>query len=209
MNRYGWRPSIHTQGDRTLDLVLDAFEAANNERSIQDRRWIVEHVPLVHPDQMTRIKRLGVMVSAQYQPYFRAGRMLREWGIERTEQAVPIKDMLDQGIIVSGGSDWPSMPNNPFLIMYYYITRNTLDAGPVGMDQRLGRMQALRVLTLNNAYLTYDEDIKGSIEPGKLADFVILSDDLLTIPEEEIKEIVALATYVGGRKVYSNPDADF
>jgi predicted amidohydrolase YtcJ len=209
MNRYGWRPSIHTQGDRTLDLVLDAFEAANNERSIQDRRWIVEHVPLVHPDQMTRIKRMGVMVSAQYQPYFRAGRMLREWGIERTEQAVPIKDMLDQGIIVSGGSDWPSMPNNPFLIMYYYITRNTLDAGPVGMDQRLGRMQALRVLTLNNAYLTYDEDIKGSIEPGKLADFVILSDDLLTIPEEEIKEIVALATYVGGRKVYSNPDADF
>ena len=209
MNRYGWRPSIHTQGDGTLDLVLDAFETANQERSIQDRRWIVEHVPLVHPEQMVRIKRLGVMVSAQYQPYTRAGRMLREWGRERTEQALPIRDMLEQGIIVSGGSDWPSFPNNPFLIMYYYITRNTLDAGPIGIDQSLDRLQALRVMTLNNAYLTYDEEIKGSIEPGKLADFLILSDDILTVPEEDIKDIVPLATYVGGNRVYSNPNGDF
>jgi predicted amidohydrolase YtcJ len=209
MNRYGWRPTVHVQGDKTLDLVLDAYEAADQERSIIGRRWIVEHVPLVHPEQMQRIKRLGVMVSAQYQPYTRAPTMLREWGRERTETAVPMREFLDNGIIVSGGSDWPSFPNNPFLNIYYYVTRNTLDLGPVGEDQRITRVEALRVMTLNNAYLTYEEKIKGSIEPGKLADFVILSKDLTTVPEDQIREIVPLATYVGGRNVYSRPASGF
>lgn len=205
MNRYGWRPTVHAQGDRTLDLVLDAYEAANRERSIIDRRWIVEHVPLIHPEQMDRIKRLGVMISAQYQPYTRASTMLRQWGKDRTEMALPMRDILDKGIIVSGGSDWPSFPNNPFLSIYYYVTRNTIDLGPVGVDQKISRMEALRVMTLNNAYLTYEEEIKGSIQAGKLADFVILSADLMSVPEEQIKEIVPLATYVGGRNVYSRP----
>jgi len=209
MNRYGWRPTIHAQGDRTLDLVLDAFEAANQERSIIGRRWIVEHVPLVDSGQMQRIKRLGVMVSAQYQPYTRAQTMFRQWGRERTEQALPMREFLEQGIVVSGGSDWPSFPNNPFLTMYYYITRNTLDMGPVGVEHKITRQQALRVMTLNNAYLTYEEEIKGSIEPGKLADFVILSNDLLTVAEDKIGEIVPLATYVGGKNVYSKPNGGF
>jgi predicted amidohydrolase YtcJ len=209
MNRYGWRPAIHIQGDRTLDLVLDAFEAANNEQSILGRRWIVEHVPLVHTEQMERIKRLGVMVSAQYQPYTGARSMLRQFGRERLEQALPMRDFLDQGIIVSGGSDWPSYPNNPILNIYFYVTRNSLDLGPVGVEQRISRMEALRVMTLNNAYLTYEEKIKGSIEEGKLADFVILSEDLLTVPESQIQEITPLATYVGGRNVYSKPGGGF
>jgi predicted amidohydrolase YtcJ len=209
MNRYGWRPTVHAQGDRTLDLVLDAYEAANRERSILDRRWIVEHVPLIHPEQMDRIKQLGVMISAQYQPYTRSRTMLREWGKDRTEMALPMRDILDKGIIVSGGSDWPSFPNNPFLSIYYYVTRNTLDMGPVGVDQKISRMEALRVMTLNNAFLTYEEEIKGSIEAGKLADFVILSADIMSVPEEHIKDIVPLATYVGGRNVYSKPQGGF
>ena len=69
INRLGWRPAIHITGDRTLDVVLDAYESADRERSIRDRRWIVEHIPLVHADQMQRMKRLGIAVSAQFQPH--------------------------------------------------------------------------------------------------------------------------------------------
>jgi hypothetical protein len=205
INHYGWRPSIHVAGDRTLDLVLDAYGAADRDRSIRDRRWIVEHIVLVHDDQIRRMKQLGVMVSAQFQPYARAGNMLREWGRERTEHVMRLKDLLDNGIIVSGGSDWPGAPNNPFINIHYYVTRDTLQLGPVGLDQKISRQDAIRVMTLNNAYLTYEEHLKGSIEPGKVADFVILSGDILTIPEGQIRDIHPLATYVDGRPVYTRP----
>lgn len=203
INRYGWRPAIHITGDRTLDLVLDAYEAADRERSIRDRRWIVEHIPLVHADQIARLKRLGVGVSAQFQPYAGAEAMRRRLGRERADYAVPMRDLIDAGLVVSGGSDWPGAPNNPFINIYFYVTRQTLDAGVVGSDQRISRLEALRVMTLNNAWLTFEEQLKGSIETGKLADFVILSDDLLTVPEEQIKTITPVATYVGGRRVFS------
>lgn len=209
MNRYGWRPAIHITGDRTLDLVLDAYEAADRQRSIRDRRWIVEHIPLVHPDQMQRMKRLGVLVSAQFQPYNDSGNLLKRLGPERTERAVPMREMLDAGLVVSGGSDWPGAPNNPFVNIYFYVTRRTLKQGTVGPAQKITREEALRVETINNAYLTFDEHLKGSIEPDKLADFVILSGDVLTVPEEAIRDIRPLAVYVGGRQVYSRPGGGF
>jgi predicted amidohydrolase YtcJ len=205
MNRYGWRPAIHITGDKTLDIVLDAYEAADHVRSIKDRRWVVEHIPLVHPDQMVRMKHLGVVVSAQFQPYAGAEGMLKRLGPERTEHAVPMREMLDAGLVVSGGSDWPGAPNNPFVNIYYYTTRKTLRAGPIGAAQKISRLEALRVMTVNNAYLTFEERIKGSIETGKLADFVVLSDDLLTVPDERLLSITPLATYVGGRRVYAAP----
>jgi predicted amidohydrolase YtcJ len=205
INRLGWRPAIHITGDRTLDLVLDAYEAADRERSIRDRRWIVEHIPLVHPDQIERLKRLGVGVSAQFQPYAGGEGMLRRLGRERAEHALPMRDLLAAGLVVSGGSDWPGAPNNPFVNIYYYVTRQTQRAGVLGAAQKISRQQALRVMTLNNAYLTFEEQRKGSIEAGKLADFVILSDDLLTVPDARLLTITPLATYVGGRRVFAAP----
>ncbi len=209
INRYGWRPSIHVNGDRTLDMVLDAYEAADGERSIRDKRWVVEHIPLVHPDQMERMKRLGVVVSAQIQPYTGAGGMVQRWGKQRAERAVPMRELLDHGLIVSGGTDWPGRTNNPFLNIYFYVTRNTVELGPFGVAQKISRQEAIRVESLINAYLTYEENIKGSIEPGKLADFVILSSDILTVPEEQIRTIRPLATYTGGRKVFSSSEGGF
>lgn len=209
INRYGWRPSIHVNGDKTLDMVLDAYEAADRERSIRDKRWVVEHIPLVHPDQMDRMKRLGVVVSAQIQPYRGARGMVRRWGKQRAERAVPMRELLDHGLIVSGGTDWPGSTNNPFLNIYFYVTRNTVELGPFGVAQKISRQEALRVETINNAYLTYEEKIKGSIEPGKLADFLILSRDILTVPEEQIRSIRPLATYTGGQKVFSSPEGGF
>jgi predicted amidohydrolase YtcJ len=203
INRLGWRPAIHITGDKTLDLVLDAYEAADRERSIRDRRWVVEHIPLVHADQIARMKRLGVVVSAQFQPFGSSDAMLKRLGSARLEQALPIRDLLDAGLVVGGGSDWPGAPNNPFLNIYFYVTRQTAGGGVVGAAQRISRLDALRLLTQNNAWLTFEEQLKGSIEPGKLADFVVLSDDLLAVPESRIRDITPVATFVGGRAVFT------
>ena len=208
VNRFGWRPSVHVSGDRTLDLVLDAYQAADAERSIRGRRWVVEHVPIVHADQIARMKSLGVVVSAQFQPYESGEAMLTRLGRERAGRAVPMRDLLDAGLVVSGGSDWPGAPNNPLVNIYFYVTRRT-PIGVLGADQRISRLEALRVMTLNNAYLTFEEHLKGSIAAGKLADFVVLSAGLMTVPEEKLLDIRPLATFVGGKPVFTEPGSGF
>ena len=210
MNHYGWRPSPHIAGDATLDHVLAAYEAADAESSIRNKRWIVEHIPYVHPDQMRRIARLGVLVSVQLQGRRGTAGAARVLGAARANQIAPIRELLDHRIVVSAGSDWAGGDNNnPFENIYFYITRKAQDGSLVTPTQKISRQEALRLATINNAYFTFEEDIKGSLEPGKLADFVILSDDIMTVPEEKILEIKPLATYVGGRKVYSAPQGGF
>ena len=211
MNRLGWRPAPHVNADDALDLVLDGYEAADREKSIRDKRWVLEHASMLRPDQMDRSARLGVVISAQFQPY-RGGAslmqsMARYIGKKRVEDMVPMRDMLDRGLIVSTGSDWGAgTTNNPFVPFYFNVTRKTEDGLVIGAAQRISRMEALRVSTINNAYLTFEEKIKGSIEPGKLADFVILSQDILTVPEEQIRSTQSLATYVGGQKVFGKAE---
>ena len=213
INRYGWRPSIHVMGDAALDAVLDAYEAADAEKSIRDKRWVVEHIPLVHPDQMERMARLGVVVSAQIQPYFSADRFIRDYGKERADDMVPMRELIDHHLHVSTGSDWGGLGDvyemNPFVNIYFYVSRKTKAGTMAGAAQKISREEALRVSTINNAYMTFEESVKGSIEPGKLADFVILSQDILTIAEDKIPSIRPLATYVGGQKVFSSKDGGF
>ncbi len=210
-NHYGWRPAIHTMGDATLDTVLDAYEAANAESSIRERRWIVEHIPLVHTDQMERMARLGVVISAQIQPYGGGAGMIKTYGTERANHAVPMRELLDHKLIVSTGSDWGGgeADDNPFLNIYFYVTRKMRNGAVIGAAQKISREEALRVSTVNNAYMTFEENVKGSIETGKLADFVILSKDILTVPEEQIPDLKPLATYVGGQKVFASKDGGF
>jgi len=206
MNRLGWRPAPHVNADDALDLVLDGYEAANREKSIRDKRWVLEHASMIRLDQMDRSARLGVVISAQFQPY-RGGAnlmqsMARYIGKKRVEDMVPMRDLLDRGLIVTTGSDWGAgTTNNPFVPFYFNVTRKTEDGLVIGAAQRISRTEALRVSTINNAYLTFEEKIKGSIEPGKLADFVILSQDILTVPDEQIRSTQSLATYVGGQRV--------
>ena len=209
INRYGWRPSIHISGDRALDYVLDAYEAADAESSIREQRWIVEHIQYTQPDQTDRLARLGVLVSAQFQPYSGAEAARRSLGFERAERAVPMREFLDKKILVSTGSDYPGATNNPFVNIYFYVSRKTSRGDVTGLAQKISREEALRVSTVNNAYMTFEEDAKGSLEPGKLADFLILSADIMTVPDDEILQIKPLATYVGGIRRYAAPNSGF
>jgi predicted amidohydrolase YtcJ len=205
VNQYNWRLSPHVDSDEALNITLDAYEEADRDKSIHDKRWIVEHIPFVTASQMDRLANLGVVVSAQYAAY--AGNLegaIRAVGKERAEKQTPMRELLDHHLIVCAGSDFvgAAETDNPFVPFYFYVTRKTKDGRVIGPEEKITRAEALRVSTVNYAYATFEEKIKGSIEPGKLADFLILSDDPLTVPEDRILLIHPVATYVGGRKVF-------
>jgi predicted amidohydrolase YtcJ len=203
INALGWRATTHAVGDAAIDQVLDAYEAADAERPIAGKRWAIEHVFVSRPEHLARMKKLDLILSVQDHLYL-AGPTLKNYlGAARANQVTPVKTYLDAGFLVVGGTDSPVVPFNPFFAFYHFLTRDTISDGVYGANERVtSREDLLRMITINYARLTGEAGIKGSIEPGKLADFAVLSDDLLTVAESKIPGMTALLTYVGGREVY-------
>jgi predicted amidohydrolase YtcJ len=205
LNRLGWRVATHAVGDAAIDEVLAAYEAANAERSIVARRWTIEHGFIPEPDQFPRMKALGLVISAQDHLYLAGPSLVKYWGRARAAWTTPVRTYLDRGFVVAGGTDSPVVPYPPLWVLYHFITRDTISGGVLGAGQKISRKDALRVMTINNAYVTFEERVKGSIEPGKLADLVVLPEDILTCPEKDLQQMQVELTMVGGRIVYRRP----
>lgn len=204
-NRYGWRVGTHVVGDAAVDKILDAYELADQEHSIQDRRFIVIHGSLMQPDQMQRARRLGVRVDTQSAFLWdKAATIARHLGKSTADRAIPLRSMIDHmGLdMVAQGTDYPINLLDPFVNMSISITRKDKTGTVYGAEQAITREEALRLYTSAAARYAFAEHRVGSIEVGKLADFAILSADPMTVDEDEIKNIVALKTIVGGRVVY-------
>ena len=204
----GWRVATHAVGDAAIDQVLAAYRAAHEERSIRGRRWAIEHAFIPQPEHYSQMNRLGVLVSAQNHLYLAGPALERYWGRERAHWVVPMRSYLDHNVRVSVGTDSPVVPYSPLGVIYHFVTRDTISGEVFGESQRISREEALRLITIGNAYLTFEEDIKGSLEPGKLADLVVLSGDIMTCPEEEIPRLTVLMTMVNGRSVFQHPDLE-
>jgi predicted amidohydrolase YtcJ len=202
LNRLGWRVATHAVGDAAIDEVLAAYEAANADRSIAERRWTIEHGFIARADQFPRMKALDLVISAQNHLYLAGPSLVKYWGPERAALTTPLRAYLDRGFIVAGGTDSAVVPYPPLWVIYHFVTRDTISGGVLGADQRVSREEALRVETINNAFLTFEERLKGSIEPGKLADLVVLPADLLTCPPKLIEQMAVSMTMVGGRVVF-------
>jgi predicted amidohydrolase YtcJ len=205
LNRLGWRVATHAVGDAAIDEVIAAYEAANAEKSIAGRRWTLEHGFIAQPDQFARLKKLDLVISAQDHLYLAGPSLVNYWGPARAARTTPMRAFLDQGFVVAGGTDSAVVPYPPLWVIYHFVTRDTISGGVLGADQKITRKEALQVETINNAYMTFEETIKGSIEPGKLADLVVLPEDILTVPEKHIEQMHVAMTMVGGAVVYRRP----
>jgi len=206
LNKLGWRVITHAVGDAGIDQVLDAYEAANADKTIVGQRWAIEHAFVSRPEQFGRIKKLGVYLSVQDHLYVAAPALKKYWGMEVAENVTPLKSYIDAGIPTSLGTDSPVIPFNPFYVLYHFMTRDTINDGVYGAKEALpSRTQLLKIMTVNYAELIGESATRGSIEPGKLADFAVLTKDFLTVPARDVPGMKALATYVGGREVYRDP----
>lgn len=202
LNQRGWRVATHAVGDAAIDLVLDAYERANADKPIASQRWSIEHAFIGRPDHLPRIKALGIALAVQNHLYLAGPSLVRYWGAERAGLTTPVRTYLDAGLPVSSGTDAPVVPYPPLWTLYHFITRDTISGGVLGADQRVTREEALRMATMGNAWLMMEERDKGSIEPGKLADLVVLSEDPLTAAETRLRDGTVLLTIVGGRVVH-------
>jgi len=203
LNRLGWRVGTHAVGDAAIDEVLAGYEAANREKPIKGRRWAIEHGFLPREEHFARINALGVFVTVQDHLYLAGPSLVHYWGEARAARVTPVRAYLDHGVEVAAGTDAPVVPFPPLWTMYHFVTRETISGGVLGPDQKITRQEALRIATMGNARLTFEEQIKGSIEPGKLADFVVLDEDILQADPKRIEQMKVLMTVVGGKTVFT------
>lgn len=202
--------SIHAIGDSANSLVLTLFEKIVRENPSWDRRFRIEHAQHIHPKDFARFKNLNVIASMQPYHAIDDGRWAeKRIGKERCRTSYAFRTFLDHGVKLCFGSDWNVAPLSPILGIYAAVTRQTLDGKhPEGWfpEQKISVEEAVECYTINNAYAEFAENEKGSITPGKFADFVVLSENIFNIPGEKIKDVEVLMTVVGGKIVYQNPN---
>jgi predicted amidohydrolase YtcJ len=200
----GFQVNTHAIGDRANRTVLEAYGDVLKGRN--DKRFRIEHAQIVAPEDFAKFKEYSIIASMQ--PTHATSDML--WaqdrvGPERIQGAYAWQTFLHLGVHVANGSDFPVEDPNPLWGFYAAVTRRKLDGTPVGgwfPEQRMSREEALRSWTIEGAYAAFEEDRKGSIEPGKMADFVTLSGDIMTMPDSEIPRTRVTTTVVGGKIVY-------
>jgi predicted amidohydrolase YtcJ len=198
----GWQVQAHGVGDVTIDTVVDAYEEVNQETSLGPLRWTVMHIFLPTQESLEKMKDMEILSTAQDHPVLLGQNMVNYWGTDRASYAIPIRTLLDEGIMTGGGTDAPVLPANPFVSMWWMVARDTLAGETLGPEQAITREEALRLYTIDSAYTQFAEEETGSIEVGKLADLVVLSEDILTVPDENIKDIEAQMTLLDGGIVY-------
>jgi len=198
--------SAHAIGDHANSYLLDLAEELENNNPGWDRRFRIEHAQHVKPEDIKRFAKLGVIASVQPTHCIEDGSWaLKRIGKERINYTHPYKSLLELGVKLCFGTDWPVVSLNPLVGIYAAVTRRTVDfKNPDGWipEQKIPVEDAIKCYTINSAYAEYAETIKGSIEPGKLADMVVLSDDILTIDPVKIKDVKVEMTIFDGKIIY-------
>jgi len=199
----GNRIGVHANGDRAIRMLLDQLEAANNEKDRPHIHHRIEHCSLVSDEILRRMKALGA-VAAPFGSYihYHGGKLLDWYGPRRIERMFAHRSFIDHGVAVAGSSDYPCGPFQPLLALQSCVTRTGYDGTPLGLSQRITPYEALALYTVNAAYAAGEDEVKGRLAPGYLADFVVLGDDPLTVDPAALGTIPVRATYVGGAKVW-------
>lgn len=209
---HGLQMTAHSVGDGAVHALIDAYTDINQELPVRKLRPCITHCNFMSLEAIERMQQLGIVADLQPDWLWLDGQtLLTQFGDERLQYFQPYKTLFEHHVVIGGGSDHMQKigglrsvnPYNPFLGMWITLARQPRRADrPLHPEQRLTREQALRLYTINNAFLTFEEQQKGSLEPGKLADFVVLKQDILTCPEAAVKDIDVEQTYLGGKPVY-------
>jgi predicted amidohydrolase YtcJ len=198
--------TVHAIGDKANNTMLNIYEEVEGENPKWDRRFRIEHAQHLLAADIPRFAELGVIAAMQPYHLIDDGRWAeKRIGRERCKTTYAFRSLLDAGAHVAFGSDWPVAPISPVLGIYAAVTRRTLDGrNPGGWipEQKISVAEAVTAYTRTSAYAEFAEDIKGTIAPGKLADFVVLSADIFDMPPEQIEKVEVVCTVVGGRIVY-------
>ena len=203
--KHDYQLAIQGIGDRAARELFNIYEEQFNlHPEKQDHRWRIEHAQVTHPDDLPRYAALGVIPGTQGIFACSDGPwVLDRLGEERTkERGYIFRSMAESGALIMNGTDPPVEEISPIASFHCSITRKLPDGSIFQPEQRLTREQALRSYTINNAYAAFEEDIKGSITPGKLADITVLSKDIMTVPEEDIPGTEIVYTIIGGEVKY-------
>jgi predicted amidohydrolase YtcJ len=214
LDKEGFQIHIHVIGDRAARVALDAIQAAQKTNGVSDNRHQLTHLQLVAPGDIPRFRQLGVI--ANFEPFwFFADQWINEEagarvGADRVSRMYPIRAMLDSGAVVSAGSDWTVSSLNPFEAMQVALTRRPIDnpSAPAWLpNERVSLPELLAAYTINGAYANHQDDVTGSLEPGKAADFLVLDRHLFAVPPSEIGTTRVLRTFVDGEEVYHAPES--
>jgi predicted amidohydrolase YtcJ len=209
----GLQFTAHSVGDGAVETLLGVYDELSREMPIRQTRPCITHANFLTEEIVQKLPKLGVLLDIQPDwLYLDSATLLKQFGNDRLRWFQPLKSLFEAHAIIGGGSDHMQKvgsfrsinPYNPFLGMATAITRKARGLGqPVHPEEALSREQAIRFYTINNAYLLFSEQNVGSIEPGKLADLVVIDTDLLNCPPEQIEKTQVLKTYVGGKLVFS------
>jgi len=199
-----WQIGVHANGDVGIDITLRVFERLQKEKYRKDPRFRIEHCTIINESLVQRIKTLGVIPNPFSTYVYFHGEKMKEYGKERLENMFAVRSFLDAGIPVTQTSDYPPGPFEPMMAIQSSVTRTDYTGEVWGPSQKISVEEAIKVATINGAYASYEENIKGSIEIGKLADLTILGQDPRETDPMRIIDIPIERTMVGGKWVYES-----
>jgi hypothetical protein len=199
---HGFRVGIHANGDLTIDMVLKAYERVLKNHNGPNPRHRIEHCSLVNPDLLARIKAAGVVPTPFYTYAYYHGNKWVDYGEEKMEHMFAHRSFLDYGIPVAPASDYTPGPYEPMMAIQSMVTRKDVRGRVWGPSQRISVTEAMRICTVHGAYASFEEDIKGTLTAGKLADVVILEQDPHDVDPDTIVDIKIMRTILGGKTVH-------
>ncbi|CAH0159441.1 N-substituted formamide deformylase [Peribacillus sp. Bi96] len=201
-HKNGYQITVHAQGDKAIEMYLNCVEKALQESPRKDHRHRIEHAGISAPDLQKKMKELGIIpIPNPPFPYEFGDIYIKHYG-NRVNHMYAARDYIDNGIMAAGGSDAPVTDHNPLLGIHVAVNRRSKSGTKIGTGQSISVMEAIKLYTWNGAFASFDEDVKGSIEVGKLADLVVLNDRILKVHPHNIKDLKVESTILNGEILY-------